>query len=71
MANGHRFDVSKQMNSKKLGMVVDESTALEQDEVRRAQAGDTEAFAGLVRSYQRRAVSVAYRPVGNVEDASD
>ncbi len=59
------------MNSNKLGTVVDESTALEQEEVRRAQAGDGDAFAGLVRSYQRRAVSVAYRLVGNVEDASD
>lgn len=63
--------MSKQTDSKKQGTVVDESTALEQDEVRRAQAGDAEAFAGLVRSYQRRAVSVAYRLVGNVEDASD
>lgn len=71
MPNGQRFNVSKQMNSKKLGMVVEQSTAVEQDEVRRAQAGDAEAFAGLVRSYQRRVVSVAYRLVGNVEDASD
>ena len=71
MSNGRRFDVSKQTNSMKLGMMVDESATLEQGEVRRAQAGDAEAFAGLVRSYQRRAVSVAYRLVGNVEDASD
>ncbi|MCH8149885.1 MAG: sigma-70 family RNA polymerase sigma factor [Planctomycetes bacterium] len=59
------------MNSNKLGTVVDESIALEQEEVRRAQAGDADAFAVLVRSYQRRAVSVAYRLVGNIEDASD
>lgn len=39
--------------------------------VRRAQRGDTEAFSELVRLYQRRAVSVAWRILGNVEDASD
>ncbi|MFQ5591434.1 MAG: RNA polymerase sigma factor [Phycisphaerae bacterium] len=39
--------------------------------VLRAQRGDNEAFAELVRLYQRRAVSVAYRLVGNIEDASD
>ena len=39
--------------------------------VRRAVAGDTQAFAELVRRYQRRAVSVAYRLLGNIEDAGD
>lgn len=39
--------------------------------VRKAQAGSREAFGELVRQYQRRAVSVAYRLLGNVEDASD
>ena len=39
--------------------------------VHRAQAGEAEAFAELVRRYQRRAVSVAYRLLGNIEDASD
>jgi len=39
--------------------------------VTKAQEGDTEAFASLVRKYQRRAVSVAYRLLGSVEDASD
>lgn len=39
--------------------------------VGRAQAGDTAAFADLVRAYQRRAVSVAYRLLGNAEDAGD
>lgn len=39
--------------------------------VQRAQAGEAEAFADLVRRYQRRAVSVAYRLLGNIEDASD
>ncbi len=39
--------------------------------VRRAQRGDSDAFADLVRLYQRRVVSVAYRLLGNIEDASD
>ncbi len=38
---------------------------------RRAQGGDANAFADLVRLYQRRTVSVAYRLLGNLEDASD
>lgn len=37
----------------------------------RVQAGDVEAFAGLVRAYQRRVLSVAYRLLGNAEDARD
>ena len=39
--------------------------------MRHAQSGEAEAFAELVRRYQRRAVSVAYRLLGNIEDASD
>lgn len=39
--------------------------------VQRAQAGESEAFAELVRRYQRRTVSVAYRLLGNIEDAGD
>ena len=39
--------------------------------VQRAREGDEGAFSELVRSYQRRAVSLAYRLLGNVEDASD
>ncbi len=46
-------------------------TTLDTDLVRRAQQGDTEAFSDLVRRYQRRAVSVAWRILGNVEDAGD
>lgn len=37
----------------------------------RAQNGDAEAFGRLVRVHQRRAVSLAYRLLGNAEDASD
>jgi len=36
-----------------------------------AQGGDSEAFGDLVRLYQRRAVAVAYRFVGNSTDAAD
>ncbi len=43
----------------------------EVDLVRRAQAGDAAAFGSLVRSHQRRAVSLAYRLLGNVADAAD
>ncbi len=39
--------------------------------VNRAQDGDVEAFGSLVRKFQRRAVSLAYRLLGNVEDATD
>jgi len=59
------------VESSELDTEVDESAASEMNLVRRAQGGDADAFADLVRLYQRRAVSVAYRLVGNVEDASD
>jgi RNA polymerase sigma-70 factor (ECF subfamily) len=36
-----------------------------------ARDGDAEAFGRLVKSYQRRAVSLAYRLLGNSDDASD
>ncbi len=39
--------------------------------VRRAQGGEAKAFGELVRSYQRRAISLAYRLLGNAEDAAD
>lgn len=39
--------------------------------VDRARTGDAAAFSDLVRIYQRRAVSVAYRLLGNSEDACD
>jgi len=39
--------------------------------VQRARGGDADAFGDLVRAYQRRAVSVAYRLLGNTDDATD
>lgn len=54
---------------------MDASLAAEQSAqielVLRAKDGDTEAFGRLVRHYQRRAVSLAFRLVGNSEDAAD
>lgn len=40
-------------------------------DVAAALAGRLEAFDRLVERYQRRAVSVSYRLVGNIEDAQD
>ena len=45
--------------------------AADSDEIRRAQEGDREAFAALVRRYQRRVYATAYRVVGNHSDADD
>jgi RNA polymerase sigma-70 factor (ECF subfamily) len=39
--------------------------------VKAARGGDTDAFDHLVQRYQRRAVSVAFRLLGNAEDARD
>ena len=50
---------------------VDVAQATERALVVRAGEGDGDAFGELVRAYHRRAVSVAYRLLGNVEDASD
>ncbi len=50
---------------------MNESKTSERATVEKAQGGDADAFAELVRAYQRRAVSVAYRLLNNIEDASD
>lgn len=39
--------------------------------VRRARKGDADAYGDLVRQYQRRAASLAYRLLGNSSDAAD
>jgi RNA polymerase sigma-70 factor (ECF subfamily) len=41
------------------------------DIVRRCRHGDTEAFAVLVRKYQKKMLNVAYRMTGNYDDACD
>ncbi len=39
--------------------------------VRRAQAGNTEAFEELVRRYERKVYNITYRMLGNEQDASE
>lgn len=39
--------------------------------VQEAMGGDTEAFGHLITAYERRAVAVAYRLLGNRDDAAD
>jgi len=50
---------------------LDDTGIVEAALVRRAQGGEVDAFAQLVRRYQRRAVSVAYRLLNHAEDATD
>ena len=59
------------MESRDLDAETEETRSGEPALVRRAQGGDSEAFADLVRLYQRRVVSLAFRLLGNAEDASD
>lgn len=63
--------VSKCMRTGKLSESVAVNEASEIALVRQAQRGDADAFSDLVRMYQRRAVSLAYRLLGNAEDAAD
>lgn len=58
----------KQQDVDRRGLEVD---SIEVALVSKAREGDTEAFASLVRRYQRRAVSLAFRLLGNAEDAGD
>ncbi len=43
----------------------------EQLEIERARAGDLDAFNSLIRRYEDQVFSVAYRMVGNEDDAAD
>lgn len=63
--------VSKTKDGSGLGIEAGVRNPEEVDLVCRAKAQDAEAFGELVRRYQKRAVSVAYRLVGNSADASD
>jgi len=49
----------------------DAARRLDAEAVRRTLAGDTAAYDRLIDGYQRRAVAVAYRLLGNIEDAMD
>ncbi len=71
MSNPLVTGVSKAKEGSGLSAKTDVKDPQEVDLVCRAKAQDTEAFGELVRRYQRRAVSVAYRLVGNSADASD
>ncbi|UCE61724.1 MAG: sigma-70 family RNA polymerase sigma factor [Phycisphaerales bacterium] len=63
--------MSKPMESHDLEARYEVAESAEVALVRRARDGDSEAFSDLVDIYQRRTVSVAYRLLGNIEDASD
>src|SRR3989304_5032746 len=63
--------LSNPLETSDVDPAVRETSASEISAVRRAQGGDVDAFAELVKQYQRRTVSVAYRLLGNIEDASD
>ncbi len=49
----------------------DELYRLDEEDVRRVAAGDVSAYDELIERHQRRAVAVAYRLLGNIEDAKD
>ncbi len=49
----------------------DEARRLDAEDVARTLAGDTSAYDALIERYQRRGVAVAYRFLGNSEDAMD
>lgn len=49
----------------------DESALEDAEAVRLSISGDTSAFDRLIEKYQRRAVSVAYRLLGNLDDAQE
>lgn len=63
--------MSNPLESSDLDTELEVTKSSEADLVRRAQQGDSAAFGSLVRSHQRRAVSLAYRLLGNVADAAD
>ncbi len=50
---------------------VDESRHFDAQAVAQTLAGKTAAFDRLIEKYQRRAVAVSYRLLGNIEDAMD
>ena len=71
MSNESTSAVSKPLGTSDLDTETGQEESVEVGLVRDAQSGDPEAFAELVRRYQRRAVSLAYRLLGNIEDAGD
>lgn len=55
----------------KPGLQDADSAAQDAEAVSRTLAGDLSAFDQLIERYQRRAVAVAYRLLGNINDAMD
>ncbi len=70
-SNRRASPVSNLLGTRDLDTQTDQMESAEVALVRRAQSGDPEAFAELVSTYQRRTVSLAYRLLGNIEDAGD
>lgn len=71
MSNPQMAIVSKRKEERALSIETGVKESTEVDLVCRAKAQDSQAYGELVRRYQRKAVSVAYRLVGNSSDASD
>lgn len=71
----HGFAVSELMSKKAASdsSVEDDAKAAAEDiaAIERTLAGDLSAFDGLIERYQRRAVAVAYRLLGNIDDAQE
>jgi len=70
-ANGGRVGVSEEVVPPDMDAAQDAQRHAEALLVDRARAGDAGAYGELVTQYQRRVVSVAYRFLGNSEDAAD
>ncbi len=59
-------------DARQVDAVADDSARrLDGEAVRRTLGGDTAAYDRLIEGYQRRAVAVSYRLLGNIEDAMD
>ncbi len=67
--NLERPDVSMKAGAQVAGQRPTDSTPADADLVRRTLHGERKAFDELVERYQRRAVAVAYRLLGDLEDA--
>ncbi|PAB61399.1 RNA polymerase subunit sigma-24 [Anaeromicrobium sediminis] len=44
---------------------------IEKSLIKKCQSGDVESFELLIKDYEKRAFNIAYRMLGNVEDAND
>jgi len=70
-SNDVRNTLSKQMSARTKLSREEDRTIVEVALVKKAQGGDADAFGRLVEAYHRRAISLAYRFLGNSEDAKD